>query len=218
MKYKGAIFDMDGVLFDTERLYQETWQELAKERGIRLEDSFLRAISGTNGIYMEQVIERYYQVSDGSVIVEECMKRMKEKLEICVPLKTGVCEILEYFHGIGVRLAVASSSSVRQIESNLTNSGIRNYFSELVSGEEVTHGKPSPDIFILAAEKIGCRPEECLVFEDSENGIKAGYLAGCFTIMIPDLIKPGGQIKALCSKIYTDFLKLCEEIGEICSD
>ena len=212
MKYKGAIFDMDGVLFDTERLYQETWQELAEERDIKLENSFLRAISGTNGIHMKRVIEQYYRVTDGTAVMEECMNRMKRKLDINVPLKAGVYKILEYFQENGVRLAVASSSSAQQIESNLVRGGIRKYFAEIVSGEEVEHGKPSPDIFILAAEKIGCRPEECLVFEDSENGVTAGYRAGCFTIMIPDLIEPRDEIRAICSAIYPDFFKLCEEI------
>lgn len=203
---------MDGVLFDTERLYQETWKELAGERSIRLEDCFLMAISGTNGIYMKQVIEQYYHVSDGTAIMEECMERMQKKLAEHVPVKKGVFEILEYFHSFGMRLAVASSSSEKQIEANLLKSGIRNYFSQIVSGAEVTYGKPSPDIFLLAAEKIGCRPEECLVFEDSENGVKAGHQAGCFTIMIPDLIEPNDETKALCSKVYPDFLRVREEM------
>lgn len=203
---------MDGVLFDTERLYQETWRELAGERNISLGDSFLMAISGTNGNGMKQVIEMYYRVSDGSVIMEECMERMKKKLKVHVPVKKGVYEILEYFHGMGMRLAVASSSSAGQIEANLSKTGIRNYFSEIVSGTEVKCGKPAPDIFLLAAEKIHCRPEECLVFEDSENGIKAGHSAGCHTIMIPDLIEPDEKLRALCSEIYPDFLRVREEL------
>lgn len=212
MKFKAAIFDMDGVLFDTERLYQETWKELAMERNISLGDSFLMAISGTNGSFMKRTIEKYYQVSDGTEIMETCMVRMRQKLEAHVPVKKGVYEILEYLHGIGMRIAVASSSSVMQIEANLRRSGIRDYFAEIVSGTEVEHGKPSPDIFLLAAKRLGFRSEECLVFEDSENGVKAGHQAGCFTIMIPDLIEPGEEMRALCSEIYPDFLKVREEI------
>lgn len=188
MKYKGTIFDMDGVLFDTERLYQETWQEIAAERSIQLANDFLTAISGTNGSHMKQVIEAYYHIPDGTSIMEECMSRMRYKLENHVPVKPGVYKILEYFREHDIRLAVASSSSEAQIKANLTKSGIRNYFSGIASGPEVKHGKPSPEIFRLAARKISCKPEECLVFEDSENRIKAGHSAGCFTIMIPDLL------------------------------
>lgn len=213
MNYTGAIFDMDGVLFDTEKLYQETWGELAAKRGIRLPQSFVKAISGTSGDRMVQVIEEYYQTSDGRVpdgaaIAKECMERMQRKLAVQVPVKQGVVEILEYFRQKDIRLAVASSSSVQQITSNLSISGIGQYFRQIVSGAEVCHGKPAPDIFLTAAGKIGCKPEECLVFEDSENGVRAGRAAGCFTIMIPDLIAPSEEIKAICSAIYPDFFQV----------
>lgn len=204
---------MDGVLFDTERLYQETWGELALERGIHLPQSFVKAISGTSGEHMSRVIEEYYQTSDGIVpdgaaIAKECMERMQRKLSVQVPIKQGVVEILEYFRQKGIRLAVASSSSMKQITSNLSISGIDRYFEQIVSGEEVRNGKPAPDIFLMAAEKLGCGPEECLVFEDSENGVKAGRAAGCFTVMVPDQIAPGDEIKAICSAIYSDFVQV----------
>lgn len=212
MKFKGAIFDMDGVLFDTERLYQETWRELAAERQVNLEDSFLTEISGTSGSHMIQLLQRYYHTLDGAEIMEACMARMKQKLEKHVPVKKGVYEILEYFRGLDMHIAVASSSSAMQIEANLQRSGIRDYFSEIVSGAEVTRGKPSPDIFLLAAKRLGLEPEQCLVFEDSENGVRAGHLAGCFTVMVPDLIEPSEEIRSICSGIYSDFLQVREKI------
>ena len=215
MKCKGAIFDMDGVLFDTEKLYHETWGELAKERRISLGDRFIMEISGTNGERMRRVVEKYYQVPNGSVVIDECMDRMQKKLEIHVPEKKGVREILEYFHGLNMPIAVASSSSAQQIESNLLRSGIRDYFSEIVSGSEVKNGKPSPDIFLLAAKRIGCKAEECFVFEDSENGVKAGHSAGCFTIMVPDLIEPSDEIQPICSRICRDLLQAREEIEKM---
>lgn len=217
MRLKAAIFDMDGVLFDTEKLYQETWKELAMERHISLGDGFLMAISGTNGSFMKRTIEKYYQVADGTEIMEACMARMKQKLEVHVPVKKGVYGILEYFHRMGMRIAVASSSSVMQIEANLRRSGMRDYFTEIISGTEVQHGKPSPDIFLLAARRLGFDPQECLVFEDSENGVKAGHQAGCFTVMIPDLIEPSEEIRELCSEIYPDFLRVREEIEKYIS-
>ena len=181
MEYKGAIFDMDGLLFDTERIYQQTWQEIAAEKGVKLDGGFVKAISGTNGSHMCRVIERYYHVPDGTAIMDECMGRIRRKLAVHVPVKKGVHEILDFFQKKGMRIAVASSSAVRQIESNLETAGIRGYFSAVVSGTQVSRGKPEPDIFLYAAERIGCAPDACFVFEDSENGIKAGYAAGCTT-------------------------------------
>lgn len=198
---------MDGLLFDTEKIFQQTWNEIAEESGIHLPKDFVGAISGTNGSYMCQVIEKYFSVPDGRKIQDECMKRVKKKLEVYVPKKSGADEILKYFRKSKVHLAVASSSSKEQIENNLEIAGIRSYFEMIVSGNEVEHGKPAPDIFLFAAEKIGCRPEACYVFEDSANGIIAGDAAGCKTVLIPDLVAPTEKIEQLSYRIYDNLLE-----------
>ncbi len=215
MKDKGAIFDMDGLLFDTECIYQQTWQEIAKERRVKLENGFVKAISGSNGQHMRRVVEQYYHVLDGTDIIDECMERIRNKLALHVPVKKGVHEILDFFQKQGIPMAVASSSDTNQIESNLKKAGIWAYFSAVVSGTQVKHGKPEPDIFLCAAEQIGCKPEACFVFEDSENGIKAGYAAGCMTIMVPDLIEASPAIRPYCSKICTDLLQAEQEIRKM---
>lgn len=215
MEYKGAIFDMDGLLFDTERIYQQTWQEIAAEKGVKLDGGFVKAISGTNGNHMCRVIERYYHVPDGTAIMDECMGRIRRKLAVHVPVKKGVHEILDFFQKKGMWIAVASSSAVRQIESNLETAGIRGYFSAVVSGTQVSRGKPEPDIFLYAAERIGCAPDACFVFEDSENGIKAGYAAGCTTIMVPDLMEASASILPYCRKICRDLLQAEQEISRM---
>lgn len=212
MKCKGAIFDMDGLLFDTETIYQQTWNEIAEEKGIHLPKEFVKAISGTNGKIMCHVIESYYGVSDGRQIQSDCMIRMRKKLHRYVPKKTGVDEILQFFKENKVHLAVASSSSKSQIENNLEIAGISSYFEKIVSGDEVEKGKPEPDIFLLAAEKIRCKPEECYVFEDSSNGILAGYRAGCKAIMIPDLIAPTAEMKRISYGIYATLVDAMNKI------
>lgn len=218
MEYKGAIFDMDGLLFDTERIYQKTWLEIAAEKGVELDGGFVKAVSGTNGSHMCRVIERYYHVSDGTAIVEECMGRIRKQLSVHVPVKKGVHEILDFFQKKRIPMAVASSSAVRQIESNLETAGIRGYFSAVVSGTEVSRGKPEPDIFLCAAERIGCAPDACFVFEDSENGIKAGYAAGCTTIMVPDLMEASSAILPYCGKICRDLLQAEQEVSRMLQD
>ena len=214
MTYKGAIFDMDGLLFDTERVYQQTWHEIAEEKEVVLADDFTRTISGTSGAHMRQVVEDYYHVSDGTGIVEDCMSRVREKLSKQVPMKKGALEMLDFFQEHKVPMAVASSSPVEQIVSNLEIAGIRRYFSEIVSGTEVKRGKPAPDIFLLAAERIRCKPEECFVFEDSENGIKAGYAAGCRTVMVPDLMEASPEIRPYCTFVCENLIEAREKIRE----
>lgn len=213
MKFTGAIFDMDGVLFDTERIYQQTWHELAAEHKLELAGGFLQAISGSSGAHMNQVLEEYYHVSDGAVLAQECMGRVREKLAVHVPVKEGVYEILAFFKEKGMPIAVASSSLPGQIEANLENAGIREYFAEIVSGTEVEHGKPAPDIFLLAARRIGCEPQECFVFEDSANGVKAGFAAGCATIMVPDLIEPSFEIRQSCTRICRNLAEAQKEVA-----
>lgn len=215
MRYKGAIFDMDGVLFDTERIYQQTWQEIAAERNVSLADGFLQAVSGTNGAHMRHVIEEYYHVSDGTPIIKQCMLLVRQKLSVHVPMKKGVPEILSFFREQGINIAVASSSAAPQIESNLQITGIRDYFSEIISGSEVTCGKPAPDIFLLAAKRLGHAPNTCFVFEDSENGITAGHAAGCFTVMVPDLIAVSPPIRPLCSIVCRDLDEAKDKIRRL---
>ena len=140
------------------------------------------------------------------------MEGVRKKLEVQVPVKEGAAELLRYFRQQGVRMAVASSSSRSQIEANLRRSQLLEYFAAIVSGTEVEHGKPEPDIFLLAAEKIGCRPEACYVFEDSENGIRAGAAAGCVTVMVPDLLMPSAEICPHCAMICKSLTEALEII------
>ena len=213
--YTGAIFDMDGVLFDTERVYQQTWHEIARDRGIALEEGLDRAVSGTNGDVMRRVIERYYHVPDGMEIMVECKRRIREKLSRTVPLKPGVHEILDFFRFRNIRLAIASSSAPEQIRSNLALSGLGPYFDAVISGEEVQNGKPDPEIFLRAAAALGCAPGSCFVFEDSLSGVRAGHAAGCDTVMVPDLIPPTPEILPLCFRVCESLNDALNEIRDM---
>lgn len=199
---KGAIFDMDGLLFDTERLYRDMWIILAKEYGQIPDPAFPKAVCGSNGEHMRNIIRHYYPAVDAARFQQDCIDRVAEQLEHEVPLKPGLFEILDTVKKNGLRIAVASSSPMQTIQNNLKNAGVISYFDAVISGTEVPAGKPAPDIFQIAAGKLGLKPEECFVFEDSTNGIRAGAAAGCTTIMIPDLTEPTDELRALCAGIY----------------
>lgn len=199
---KGAIFDMDGVLFDTERLYQQSWMLLAEEMGLEPNPAFPKAVCGTNGAYMLDIIRKYYPSADAQAYMQGCLNRVAQIVETAVPEKEGVHEILAYLHQNKVKIAVASSSPLETIKHHLHLSGIFPYFDAIVSGEQVAHGKPAPDIFLEAAAQLNLPAKDCYVFEDGINGIHAGIAAGCTTVMIPDLTEPTEALYQLCSAVY----------------
>lgn len=209
---RGAIFDMDGLLIDSERLWQQVWYELAAERGLTLADTFLGDICGTGSKQALAVIHAHYHTDDPGAVLRACTERVHRLQEKGVPLMPGAETILRGMRSEGYRIAVASSSPMDMIERNLRADGIREYFDALTSGSEVERGKPEPDIFLLAAERLGLPPEECYVFEDSLSGIEAGWHAGCRAVMIPDLVKPTERARAHCFGIYGDLAEAWERL------
>lgn len=190
----GCIFDMDGLLFDTERIFQNYWRAIAAERGIVLADSFITEITGTSG-----------------EIQKDCKERVLRHLAKDVPVKTGAVEILGRCRMLGIKTAVASSSPLRQIKNNLENAGMENCFDAIVSGDEVEKGKPAPDIFLLAAKRIGVPPGECTVFEDSPHGIEGALRAGMKAVMIPDLLPPWEEHRRQI-EVYNNLQEAAEKI------
>ena len=178
---KAIIFDMDGVLVNTEPLHYKCWKEVVKEDGIDLEFNVYKACIGATRDVLLDILKEHY----GKVYADpdEVMERMKQKkLEVIadegLPMLDGVREAVEYLHGKGYHLAVASSLPIESIEMNLKTIGIRQYFDSITSGLEVKYSKPAPDIFLCAMEKLHLTASECLVIEDSTNGGKAARAAG----------------------------------------
>ncbi len=211
---KGAIFDMDGLLLDTERIYAQYWIDTAKQFGVDLGKNFRSEISGTNKIRARKIIQRIFPDQDPTVLSKRRMEEAYKVFQKAVPVKKGAFQILDYFKKEGYRIALASGSEPELIEDLTKRAELRSYFDVVVSGCDLENGKPAPDIFLLAAEKIGCDPKECYVFEDSPNGIVAGKRAGCRVIMIPDLIDPNDEIRDLTWGIFSDLGEACRMIEE----
>lgn len=209
---KGAIFDQDGLMFDTEMIYEKCWYAVAEELGFEVPDAFFTEICGSSGENMLNVIRRFIPQTDPKEYVRLVFARSHEMQDINLPEKKGLREILEFFRENGVRMAVASSTVRSRVEKNLRKSGIDGYFQTLVTGDEVSNGKPDPEIFLKAAEKLGLAPEECYVLEDSYNGIRAGHAAGCFSIMVPDRIAPDEEILGKCDLCCENLLEVMEKI------
>lgn len=201
---QGAIFDMDGVLFDTERLYQKTWRAVASEMGVTLPIEFTYAVSGSAKDAVVEAVRRFYGTDEPEKVIAEVYERMRVRQQSPLPIKPGVTEILSFFREQGLKIAVASSTYHDLVEENLKRHDLIQYFDAVIGGDEVTKAKPEPDIFLFAAERIGLPPEECWIFEDSFNGIRAGHAAGAAPILVVDLMEPDEEIRSLSSDVFPD--------------
>ena len=202
MTKKGAIFDMDGLLLDTERLYIAAMEQAARRFGVRHTQELETALAGTNGAQAEAVLHRFFPSVDTTALIKACNDQVWEWLAEQVPLKPGARELPLFFREQGIRTAVASSTAKKLVLRNLRLAGILDCFDAIVSGQEVEHGKPAPDVFLLAARQIGCAPEDCYVFEDSVSGCLAGIAAGCATVMVIDLFQPTEEVRSGVTAIY----------------
>lgn len=205
-----VIFDMDGTLIDSERIYLEMWKEVVDvNRYPGFMDLALHMVGIPAQDGKEIFCERYGSDFPYEQIWNDLDNLFCERYKTePIPLKPGVKELLEHLQNKGIRLAVASSTPSPLVQNNLRNAGILEYFDEIISGEMVYHGKPSPEIFLLAAEKLGDDPADCTVIEDSPDGIRAAYAAGMKPIMIPDLIPPSEEILSKTSAVFPSLSEL----------
>ena len=194
---KGVLFDMDGVILDTEKLYTRFWVEAAQSLGYPMTHEMalgMRSLSRQAG---ERQLKAYLGDSVDYQEVRETRIRMMEAFieEHGVELKPGIHELLAFLKEKGIKTSIATSSPIERTKRYLAQVGLVNDFDALVSGHMVEKGKPEPDIYIYAAANLGLKPEECLVLEDSPTGILAAYRAGCVPVMVPDQDEPTEEVK-----------------------
>ena len=211
MDIKAVLFDMDGLMVDTESLATEAFIHSAKKQGYDMtkEETLLVLGFTTKSIY--EFWENYFKNSDvsGKQLVDDHYKYIENILFTTGPRKMPyIEELLKYLKESNYKVAVASSSNMDHIINNMEKTGLKKYIDEFASGAEVENGKPAPDIFLLAAERLGVKPEECLVLEDSKAGVIAGSSAGAKVIMVPDMFKPDDECK---EKAY----KIVNNLGEV---
>ena len=198
MSIKAVLFDMDGLMVDTESLATEAFIHSAKKQGYNMtkEETLLVLGFTTKSIY--EFWENYFKNSDvsGKQLVDDHYKYIENILFTTGPSKMPyIEELLKYLKESNYKVAVASSSNMDHIINNMEKTGLKKYIDEFASGAEVENGKPAPDVFLLAAERLGVKPEKCLVLEDSKAGVIAGSSAGAKVIMVPDMFKPDEECK-----------------------
>ncbi|TDO84359.1 HAD superfamily hydrolase (TIGR01509 family)/HAD superfamily hydrolase (TIGR01549 family) [Halanaerobium saccharolyticum] len=211
---KAVIFDMDGLMFDTERLSKELWQQLAQKKGYNFEDDFFDRMVGLDlEATKEAFKEDYGQDFPYLKMREEKNELLKEYVEQKgVPVKEGLREIIAYLKENEYLTAVASSSHRDRIEFYLESAGLKDEFDYLIGGDEVEKSKPNPEIFLKGIKALGVSRDEALVLEDSVHGIKAAAQAGIRVILIPDLVEQAPEVEELIYKKLKSLKELKSEL------
>ncbi len=210
MHYTAAIFDMDGLLLDTEKICQNAFREACQYLALpMLEDVYL-GIIGCNYEGIKQVICKGYGESlDYDILRYEWMKRYHRIVyHQAIPVKLGVIALLDWLQAQSIPMAIATSTDKKLSKIKLQRAGLLHYFTCFSNGCEVKKGKPDPEIFLLAAKRLNVSPCECIVFEDSSNGVRSAISAGMQVYQVPDLVEPNAGIRALGQKISTSLVEV----------
>lgn len=210
---KTVIFDMDGVLFDSENVDKKAWIELADRYGIEDIMSAFAECIGTPDKNIISVLDRYIKIP--GLTGEEFRKQTLEIFDRYVeeqgmPLKFYAAECLADLKNKGYKLGLASSTPVERVRSQLTDTGLIGFFDDIIGGGMFKKGKPDPEIFLMSCERLGGKPEETIVIEDSFNGIRAAHAAGMKPIMVPDIIQPDDEMREKAWKVLSDLKQVSE--------
>ena len=204
---KAVIFDMDGIIFDSERATYECWMEIAKKYGFAsdLDIPYMKCV-GVNIRRCEELFREHY----GDSFPFETYRAEESALYHAtydggrLPLKPGIREILTQLKEENYYIAVASSTRSETVKKQLRDADLLRYFDRVVCGDEVEKSKPAPDIFLKALEGIDAKVEETCVIEDSYNGIRAAFTAGMIPVMVPDMIPPDDEMREKATLIAPD--------------
>lgn len=211
---KGVIFDLDGLLIDSERTAHNNLNKLLEPCGIAIgtEDYVHDYLGKTVVEGINRIAKLYRKDKTADELLDIYLQYEKSAIENGIPLKPGALELLEYLKSKKIKIALASSSLRERAVGILNSHNILGYFDELVFGYEVEKGKPEPDIFLKACEKINIKPSEAIVLEDSEAGIQAGFSANIPVFCIPDIKKPSEHFAEKTTKILSSLYDVLDLI------
>lgn len=207
---KAIIFDMDGLMIDSERVTFECYQERLKDMNLTMDEEFYKTLLGKpiKGIY-----QRFYDVYGNDFpienVIQDVHQLMAERFETeGVPVKKGLVELLHYLKDNNYKTIVATSSNRDRVDKILAQAKITEFFDDSICGDEVTKGKPNPEVFFKSCQKLGVNVDEAIVLEDSEAGIQASYDANIKVICIPDMKYPEKQYEEKTFKILKDLTEV----------
>ena len=206
------LFDMDGLLFDTETIYVEYGREVAKKMGYVITKEIVEKTTGVVNdkarMLFKEALGQDFPYDEVMGTVRTHIFELAKKSE--VPLKPGALELLEFLKENKKQMILATSSDLYMAKALIEGKDLTKYFSHFVTAEDVVHGKPDPEVFLIGAKKAGVAPKKTAVFEDSFNGIRAAHAAGTFPIMVPDKLKPTEEIEKLVYKKFNSLVEVLD--------
>lgn len=217
MSIEAVVFDMDGIIFDSEKLVVKCWQVVADKYGIKDIEAACYKCLGLNRVVTKEIFCEIYGADFPYDAYKQEMSDLfhKEAAGGNLPKKPGIEELLETLKSAGLKLAVASSTRREVVEKELLEGGLLDYFDAVIAGDMVERSKPEPDIFLKACEVLGVAPENSFAIEDSYNGIRAASSAGMRPIMVPDMAPPNDEMRELCESILESHFDVKNYIMEI---
>lgn len=209
---RAVLFDMDGVIFDTERLAYQGWMESGRQLGFPVTDEQISQNRGCDiragRILFKGWFGEAFPFDEARQLRTDFMNAYIAKNG--APVKPGVRELFDTLRTLGIKKALATSTQRETAEGYFQSAGLPFDFDASVCGTEIKHSKPAPDVFLTAAERLGEKPGHCLVIEDSPNGVRAGVAAGCMVIMVPDMTAPNAEMKRMCLRVLNNLKELDE--------
>jgi HAD superfamily hydrolase (TIGR01509 family) len=210
------FFDMDGLLIESERALLQCWREAATVLDMpQLDDALWLSFVGLSDRVCNQLLRERLDEAQLEALLRELQARYDAHVEAGLPLKTGVHELLAVLDHHRLPRAVVTSTQRERALRKLTRCELLAHFHTVVTGSDVVHAKPAPDIYLLAAQRLGVPPSQCLVLEDSVPGVRAALAAGMTPIQIPDLVAPDDAARALGHRVMDSLMQVREAISAI---
>jgi len=207
----GVIFDMDGLMLDTEAPAIPLWAKAARPYGYDISPAVVLRTIGIDTEGSGRIFTGEYGADFPFESVRDDFRLLlMEEFDKGITQKPGLGFLLDRLDSLGIPLAVATSTRRESALWKLQKGGIEGRFAAMVCGDEIKRGKPAPDIFLLAAEKLGKKPSDCVGFEDSSPGLRGLYDAGIRSVFVKDLVTPPPEVLALAWRVFPDLAQAAE--------